>query len=290
MLMDQGVPWNPENGETIENFQTAVFDFPIKSPDNAICNEDVDAIESLEYWKMIKTHWCEHNPSCFTGDEKFITDNGLKRFDEFKDNKKVNVLNKNGNFVPATVENFGKQRIYQIKLQSGNKTKTINTTKDHMWPIDNKMFKTVDLPLGKRLESVYPTKEFTSKEWKVVDIIKTDRYDTVYCVNEPKDHHFVLEGNILTHNCTIFVKDDEWLKVGNWVFENWNKIGGITFLPAEDNAYQLAPYEKIDAITYEKLNKNFPVIDFSQLTKYEIIDHTEGAREYACVGNSCELK
>jgi hypothetical protein len=36
--------------------------------------------------------------------------------------------------------------------------------------------------------------------------------------------------------------------------------------------------------------KNFPNIDYSQLSKYELEDRTEGAKEYACVGNSCELK
>ena len=64
MLKSQGFQWKPENGENLENYQTAVFSFPIKSPENAICNNNVDAIEMLNYWKMLKTHWTEHSPSC----------------------------------------------------------------------------------------------------------------------------------------------------------------------------------------------------------------------------------
>lgn len=73
LLVDQGYPWQPEVGETHDNCRTMVFDFPQKSPDNAILNEDVSAIDQLKYWKMIKEVWCEHNPSCtiFVKDEEW---------------------------------------------------------------------------------------------------------------------------------------------------------------------------------------------------------------------------
>lgn len=64
LLIAQGVPYQPENGETMENARTFVFDFPMKAPDNSIVKADVDAIEQLEYWKMLKQHWTDHNPSC----------------------------------------------------------------------------------------------------------------------------------------------------------------------------------------------------------------------------------
>ena len=309
MMIDQGIPWKPENGETINNWQTAVFEFPIKSPDNAVCNNNTDAIEMLEYWKMLKTHWCEHNPSCFSGNEKFITDKGLKKFNEFSDNSIVNVLNKKGEFVPATIQKFNKQIIYKLVLKSGKKTKTIETTATHIWPVTDaqqryknmpyKNYKTIDLPIGKQLESIYPSFDGTKnkirltdisiKRWTIVDVVKTDRYEDVYCVNEPQDNHFVLDGNILTHNCTIFVKDEEWIKVGNWVYENWNKIGGLAFLPADDSAYSLPPYEKITSEQYEELFNELPEIDFSKLSEYEAKDNTKGSQELACSGNKCEL-
>ena len=48
-----------------------------------------------------------------------------------------------------------------------------------------------------------------------------------------------------------FYKDDEWLEVFGWVYKNWGIVGGISFLPADNGIYQLAPYEEI---TEEKLN------------------------------------
>lgn len=42
---------------------TAVFSFPFKSPDGAICRTDRTAIEQLELWLTYQRHWCEHKPS-----------------------------------------------------------------------------------------------------------------------------------------------------------------------------------------------------------------------------------
>ena len=53
--------------------------------------------------------------------------------------------------------------------------------------------------------------------------------------------------------------------------------------------YKLAPYEEIDARTYERLIKKLPVIDYTQLSKYELEDHTQGKSEFACVGDKCEI-
>jgi len=89
---------------------------------------------------------------------------------------------------------------------------------------------------------------------------------------------------------TIYVKEDEWLEVGAWVYKNWDVIGGLSFLPYDGGVYPLAPYEEIDERTYNKLVESFPNnIDFSKLTEYEKEDYTEGAKEYACVGGSCEI-
>lgn len=63
MLSDKGLPWEPEVGESRESCRTAVFAFPIASPDTSVMNADVTALEQLEYWKMIQKYWCEHKPS-----------------------------------------------------------------------------------------------------------------------------------------------------------------------------------------------------------------------------------
>jgi ribonucleoside-diphosphate reductase alpha chain len=60
-LVSQGVPHHPEVGQDADTANTWVFEFPIKAPDDAIF--DTCAIEQLEYWRMFKTCWCDHNPS-----------------------------------------------------------------------------------------------------------------------------------------------------------------------------------------------------------------------------------
>ena len=42
---------------------TTVFSFPMKSPDDAVCRQDMTAIDQLKLWMTYQTHWCEHKPS-----------------------------------------------------------------------------------------------------------------------------------------------------------------------------------------------------------------------------------
>jgi hypothetical protein len=80
-----------------------------------------------------------------------------------------------------------------------------------------------------------------------------------------------VKENYTEHNpsVTILVGDDEWIKVANWVYENWDIIGGLTFLPRNETVYQLAPFEEISKEEYEKLVDDFPKIDYSQILTYE---------------------
>ncbi len=63
MLKDQGVPYHPEVGQSIENANTHVFDFPVKAPDGAIVKNDITAMDQLKHWKIVKENYTEHNPS-----------------------------------------------------------------------------------------------------------------------------------------------------------------------------------------------------------------------------------
>ncbi|OGI74594.1 ribonucleoside-triphosphate reductase [Candidatus Nomurabacteria bacterium RIFCSPHIGHO2_02_FULL_41_18] len=152
MLKDQGVPYYPEIGQTLETASTFVLEFPVKAPDGAICKDDINAIAQLEHWKIVKKHFTEHNPSV-----------------------------------------------------------------------------------------------------------------------------------------TVSVGDDEWLKVANWVYENWDLVGGLSFLPRSNHVYQLAPYEVITKEKYEEMKKRLGNLDFSKIVTYERDDETEVKRELACVGGLCEI-
>lgn len=152
MLKDQGVPYFPEVGQTMEDATTFVIEFPVKAPKGAIVKDDLSAIDQLEHWKVVKKYYTEHNPSV-----------------------------------------------------------------------------------------------------------------------------------------TISVGEDEWIAVANWIYENWDLVGGLSFLPRSNHVYQLAPYEAIDKDKYEEMTKHFEHIDFSKIVTYEKVDETEVKKELACAGGLCEI-
>ena len=152
MLRDQGVPYFPEVGQSASNATTFVLEFPIKAPKSSIYRDSQTAIEQLEFWKMVKLNYTEHNPSI-----------------------------------------------------------------------------------------------------------------------------------------TVSVGEDEWILVANWVYENWDIVGGLSFLPRSEHVYQLAPYEEIDEKKYNELNERMRNIDFSKIITYEKHDETEAKKELACSGGTCEV-
>lgn len=153
MLKEMGIPYQPEIGQQKESATTYVLEFPVKSPKKAVIKNDLTAMDQLEYWKLLKDNYTEHNPSI-----------------------------------------------------------------------------------------------------------------------------------------TISVDDHEWLIVGNWIYENWDIIGGLSFLPKSDHVYKLPPYEEIKRLKYEELYASFPEIDFSKIVLYEYDDSTTGSKELACVAGTCEIE
>ncbi len=89
---------------------------------------------------------------------------------------------------------------------------------------------------------------------------------------------------------TISVKEDEWIPVGAWCWENFEYVSGISFLPFSDHTYQQAPYQDIDEKTYKKLAKEMPTdINWNKLQEFETEDTTKGSQELACTAGVCEL-
>ena len=149
-MKDQGFPCEPD---VTKPNHTTVFSFPMKSPDGAVCRQDMTALEQLELWKTYQEHWCEHKPSV-----------------------------------------------------------------------------------------------------------------------------------------TISVKEDEWVDTASWVYNNFDDISGISFLPFSDHTYKQAPYQDCSAEEYEELYSKMPKnVDWTGLSDYEQQDYTAGSQELACSAGVCEV-
>lgn len=92
-----------------------------------------------------------------------------------------------------------------------------------------------------------------------------------------------------TVSVTIYVREHEWLAVGAWVYEHFDEIGGVSFLPYSDHVYQQAPYQPITEAEFNEWVAKTPNVDWSKFNIDEYEDKTEGAQQFACAGNVCEL-
>ena len=89
---------------------------------------------------------------------------------------------------------------------------------------------------------------------------------------------------------TVYVKEDEWLQVGAWVYENFDVMSGVSFLPHSEHSYKQAPYQEVDKNTYEEwLAKTPKNINWMDLTNYEKEDTTTSSKELACTAGACEV-
>jgi ribonucleoside-diphosphate reductase alpha chain len=89
---------------------------------------------------------------------------------------------------------------------------------------------------------------------------------------------------------TINVREDEWLRVGSWVYDNFDSVGGVSFLPSSEHTYKQAPYQEITKEEYDKAVKEMPTtIDWSVLSLYETVDTTTGSQELSCTAGVCEI-
>jgi ribonucleoside-triphosphate reductase len=93
------------------------------------------------------------------------------------------------------------------------------------------------------------------------------------------------------HNpsCTVYVRQDEWVEVAAWCWKHFDDICGLSFLPHSDHIYKQAPYTEVSKEEYDKLVKDFPVINWDKLSDFENEDLTTGSQESACAGGLCEL-
>jgi|TARA_R110002072_G_scaffold128550_1_gene266356 ribonucleoside-triphosphate reductase (thioredoxin) len=91
-------------------------------------------------------------------------------------------------------------------------------------------------------------------------------------------------------SCTVSVREHEWLEVGAWVYEHFDEISGVSFLPHSEHVYQQAPYQDITKEEYLDAIKLMPQhIDWAELSNYEEEDNTTGSQELACSSGVCEI-
>ena len=89
---------------------------------------------------------------------------------------------------------------------------------------------------------------------------------------------------------TISVKENEWMEVGAWVYEHFDWMSGVSFLPFSEHTYRQAPYQDCTESEYNDLLAKMPKeVDWAQLAKYETQDMTIGSQELACVAGNCEI-
>ena len=89
---------------------------------------------------------------------------------------------------------------------------------------------------------------------------------------------------------TISVKEDEWVEVAAWVYDHFDSISGISFLPFSEHAYRQAPYQDCTEEEYKEVLKTMPKnVDWAKLSKYESQDYTIASQEMACTAGGCEI-
>ena len=93
-----------------------------------------------------------------------------------------------------------------------------------------------------------------------------------------------------THNvsATISLKEDEWDKAGEWMWENRNSYNGLSVLPYNGGTYKQAPFQDIDQAQYEDMLQYLNDIDLSKVIEEK--DETNLTGELACAGGACEVQ
>lgn len=154
-------------------------------------------------------------------------------------------------------------------------------------------------PVCKALQKLgVPNEPDRSKAERVVFSfpIKTDA--KISANQEPARDQFnrylTLMENYVDHNasCTLTVGEDEWEEIEKLVYENFDKVVAVAFLPKYTDAYPQLPYEEITKEQYEEMIKSFP--DLSNLPK--LVDKFERGEEFEdeldsdCSGGQCPIR
>jgi len=118
---------------------------------------------------------------------------------------------------------------------------------------------------------------------------KTSRDVTL---QEQFENYLIFQTHYTAHNSsiTIYVKEDEWDSLPQLLKDNWNDLIGVSFLPADNGTYELAPYEEITKEQYEALSASMSKFDIKLLEKYEVFESDKDVVNIqSCDKGSCPV-
>ena len=166
---------------------------------------------------------------------------------------------------------------YYIRTVRGdNKAPLTTFMKDHGIPSEPDVFKP-DQTTVFSFPVKAPNKAVVTSDLSAVDQLNMWlMYQRNWCEHKP--------------SVTINVKKDEWFEVGTFVYEHFDEMSGVSFLPYNEHTYQQAPYQEIDKEEYKNILSTMPKsIDWSRLSEYEKEDTTSSSQTFACTGDVCEV-
>ena len=122
-----------------------------------------------------------------------------------------------------------------------------------------------------------PTNSVTRNDLSAIEQLKTWlTYQRHFCEHKP--------------SITCTVRNEEWFEVGAFVYQHFDEMSGVSFLPHSDHTYQQAPYQDVGKSDYNMLLSLMPEkIDWSKLSNYEKEDNTVAMQTMACSGDVCEI-
>lgn len=89
---------------------------------------------------------------------------------------------------------------------------------------------------------------------------------------------------------TVYVRENEWMDVGAWVYKHFDSVSGVAFLPYSGHTYRQAPFQEITEVEYKAWLEKMPKdVDWSKLGDYEKEDNTQVTKSFACSGDTCDV-
>ena len=88
-------------------------------------------------------------------------------------------------------------------------------------------------------------------------------------------------------SATVSIRENDWERVGEWMWENKASYNGLSVLPFDNGSYSQAPFQDITREEFDKLVKSLSEIDLSKV--FEPDDATDLQAEAACAGGACTI-